>query len=98
MEKFIYFNNLFSIYKELLTKNNQLIFSAYYEDNLSLQEIADNLNVSKSYVGTTLKKCENKLQEYENKLQIYAKNDQLNKLLTYNDITKIKEELRKIIF
>ena len=98
MDNFLYFNNLFNIYKDLLTEKNKNIFSYYYEDNLSLQEIADNLNVSKSYVGTTLKKCENKLQEYENKLQIYAKNDQLNKLLTYNDITKIKEELRKIIF
>ena len=46
MDKFLYFNELFSLYGKLLTKNEQNIFSLYYEENLSLQEIADNLNVS----------------------------------------------------
>lgn len=97
MEKFIYYNNLLAIYKDLLTEKNKLIFSYYYEDNLSLQEIADNLQVSKSFIGNVIKKCEKKLDDLESKLHIYAKNKKLNELLTIQDITKLKNELAKII-
>ena len=97
MEKFVYFNNLFAIYKDLLTPKNQIIFSFYYEDNLSLQEIADNLQVSKSYVGNVLKKSENKLQTLENKLHIYEKNEVLRKLLEVSDLEQIKKKLQQLI-
>ena len=51
----IYLNELFDYYNVLLTKKEQDIFIDHYEDDLSLQEIADNLNISKSAVGKTLK-------------------------------------------
>ena len=47
----IYLNELFDYYNVLLTKKEQDIFIDHYEDDLSLQEIADNLNISKSAVG-----------------------------------------------
>ena len=40
---------------------------------MSLQEIADNLNISKSAVGKTLKIVEKKLIEYEQKLELNFK-------------------------
>ena len=66
----IYLNELFDYYNVLLTKKEQDIFIDHYEDDLSLQEIADNLNISKSAVGKTLKIVEKKLIEYEQKLEL----------------------------
>ena len=51
MDKVLYYNNLFSIYQKLLTLKEQNIFSLYYEENLSLSEIAENLGISRSAVG-----------------------------------------------
>ena len=58
MDKILYYNNLFSIYRELLTKKEQNIFSLYYEENLSLSEIAENLQITRSAVGNTVKNVE----------------------------------------
>ena len=69
----IYLNELFDYYNVLLTKKEQDIFIDHYEDDLSLQEIADNLNISKSAVGKTLKIVEKKLIEYEQKLELNKK-------------------------
>ena len=83
MESREYFNSLFDIYKELLTPKEQEAFKEHYVEDLSMQEIADNLNVSKSNIGMIVKRAEQKLNYYENKLHIFAKNQ------------KIKEELLK---
>ena len=56
MENREYLNSLFDIYAYLLTKTEQETFEDYYMEDLSLQEIADNKNISKSSVGKTLKK------------------------------------------
>ena len=97
MEKFLYYNELYLIYKELINSNNQEIFDLYYGENLSMQEIADIKNISKSRVGTIIKNVENKLDNYEQILGIHKKNNELNKLLEESDIKVIKEELDRII-
>ena len=56
MNKVLYYNELFSYYKELLTKKEQEVFSLYYEENLSMGEIALLKNISRSAVGFMLKK------------------------------------------
>ena len=97
MEKFIYYGELFTIYKELLAKNVQNIFSLYYEENLTLQEIADNMNVSKSYIGNMIKKCEKKLDNLENTLHIYENNQKLSQALDFEDIEEIKKVIKSIM-
>lgn len=97
MESFVYYEMLFDIYQELLNESNKEIFKWYYEENLTLQEIADNLGVSKSYIGKVIKDTEKKLDELESKLFIYTKRCKLESLLNINDIDKIKEDLKKII-
>ncbi len=98
MEKFIFYSRLFDIYKKLFTEKNQEIFRLYYEENLSMGEIAENLGVSRSYIGSVLKKMEKKLDYFEADLQILEKNSKLIELLEEQDPEKIKEELKKIIF
>jgi len=97
MEKFLFYNDLYLIYKDLINDNNREIFDLYYGDNLTMQEIADIKEISKSRVGTIIKNVEKKLDNYENILGIYQKNNRLNNILDLNKIEEIKDEIEKII-
>lgn len=97
MEKFIYYNNLFLIYKDLLTTKNSEIFNLYYGENLSMQEIADIKGISKSRVGIIIKNVQNKLDKYEHILKINATNNLLRCLQKESDIAIIKKELDNIL-
>ena len=85
----IYLNELFDYYQELLTLKEKDIFTDYYLEDLSLQEIADNLHISKSAVGKKVKIVENKLIEYENKLHLKEKKEQIKNILAEKQINKI---------
>ncbi len=97
MEKFLYYNALYLIYKDLLNNHNSVIFDLYYGENMTMQEIADSEGISKSRVGSIIKNVEKKLDKYEDALKIYQKNERLNDLLNWNDLTKIKLEIKKIL-
>ncbi len=97
MNKVLYYNELFSYYKELLTKKEQEVFSLYYEENLSMGEIALLKNISRSAVGFMIKKVTEKLDNYE---KILKKNEifhKLQKIVLKIDDNLIKLELEKII-
>ena len=97
MEKFVYYNYLLDIYGSLLTEKNSKIFALYYADNLTMQEIADMMQVSKSFVGTSIKGTEKKLNNLEEKLHIFKIRQQLNELLEEKDLTKIKQKIENIV-
>lgn len=97
MNKVIYYNELFSYYKELLTLKEQEVFSLYYEENLSMGEIAELKNISRSAVGFKIKKVEEKLANYEKilkKREIFLK---LQKIISKTDDNLVKLELENII-
>ena len=84
-----YLLTLYEIYKSLLTEKEKSYFEYYYFEDYSLQEIADNYKVSKSYVGKLITTIENKLIKYENnKIK-----DILNKIQDEKLKTKIEEIL-----
>ena len=91
MENREYLNSLFDIYKELLTSIEQDTFKEYYVEDLSLQEIADNRQISKSSVGKTLKSATEKLEEYESKLHILEKNTKIKEALIIKDYIAIEK-------
>ena len=97
MEKFIYYNNLYLIYKDLLNDNYKEIFDLYYGDNLTMQEIADNKNLSKARVGVIIKNVEKKLDKYEETLKIASRNESLKEMLKVNDLLTIKREIEKLL-
>ena len=97
MEKFIYYNELYLIYKDLLSEKNRDIFDLYYGDNLTMQEIADLKHISKARVGVIIKSVEKRLDNYENSLKLLKKNKELNKLLELNDINEIKRIVKELI-
>lgn len=91
MDKFLYYNNLFSLYQKLLTPKERLIFSLYYEENLSMGEIADIKGISRSAVGKTIKIVTTKLDNYEENLGIYKQREEIIKIKdsTKDDNTRI---------
>ncbi len=91
MESREYFNSLYDIYKELLTEKEQIAFEEHYVEDLSMQEIADNLNVSKSNIGMIVKRTEQKLEEYERKLHILEKNTKMKEALINKDYASIEK-------
>ena len=97
MEEFVYYNDLFDIYGELLTDKEQEAFRDYYQEDLSLSEIADNKNISRSAVQKMVKTVLEKLNYYEEKLHVLGLNKKLRELLQYQDIDKIKKEIDSLL-
>ena len=97
MEEFVYYNSLFDIYGSLLTEKEQVTFKYYYQEDLSLSEIANENNVSRAAVQKTIKTVLDKLKYYEDMLHVYDKNVKLGKLIEENNIGVIKNEIEKIL-
>ena len=93
----IYLNKLFDYYQNLLTEKEQNIFKDYYQDDLSLQEIADNLNISKSAVGKTIKIVEQKLMNYEQTLKLNDKSNKIREVLEGNVSQDILDKINNYI-
>ena len=97
MKDFVYYNDLFDIYSELLTENERDNFKDYYQEDLSLSEIADEKNVSRSAIQKTIKNVIDKLNYYESILHIYEKNSKVNELLELNNIDELKTRIREVL-
>lgn len=97
MEKFVYYTKLYDCYKGLLSPNERTTFSLYYEENLSMQEIADNKKISKSAVGMAIKNAEMKLASFERVLHLEAKNDKLKEIIKQEQNEELKKELEKLL-
>lgn len=95
MEEFIYYNNLYDYYKELLTDKQKKYFEDYYQNNLTLSEIADNYQVSRNAIHKQLKDTIKLLDEYESKLSLYNKMNKIVDLV--KDDKKLLSEIERII-
>ena len=93
MERVIYLNNLFDIYKDLLTDKQILYFKEYYFNNLSYGEIALKYDISRNAIFRQLKIITEKLIFFEEKLKIYDKKIRINDIMKLNSIERIKKEL-----
>lgn len=59
---------LFDIYGEMLTEKQQDFISYYYDDDLSLAEIAENEGITRQGVRDAIKRAENQLYDFEDHL------------------------------
>ena len=89
MEKELYLTSLYDYYKELLTDKQQTYFELYYFEDLTMEEIADNLSVSKNAVSKTLKEIKEKLDYYEAKLNLLNNKEKIEKILAEEEFNKI---------
>ena len=82
---------LFDYYGELLTTKQQDFFKDYYFDNLTMQEIAENNDISRNAVHKTLNAINTKLEYYEQVLKLYEKSKKIKDIIeNLDDNTKDK--------
>lgn len=73
MEKNVKISIMLDIYGKMLTEKQYRLLDDYYNNDLSLSEIAENEEITRQAVRDNLKKGENNLFEYEEKLGFMKK-------------------------
>ncbi len=94
MEKNVKISMLCQIYGKLLTKKQLTILKNYYDNDLSLSEIAENHRITRQAVRDIIKKGENKLFELEEKLEIMKRmfNQEEKIAIILSELTRIEEK------
>ena len=109
MDKKIEISMLWQIYGALLTEKQKEYIDYYYNEDLSLAEIAQNDGITRQGVRDIIKKGEKKLFEYEEKLLFMKKTINQEKLVQHilvnlnkiqkdssdKKVTNILEEVKK---
>ena len=94
MDKKVTISMLWQIYGNLLTEKQNEYINYYYNQDLSLSEIAENNNITRQAVRDILKKGEKKLFEYEEKLMFMKRTLNQEKRIgkVLSELTKIQKE------
>ena len=104
IKKTIRYNTLLHIYGNLLSKTQYTFADAYFSYDLSLSEIAETHDVSRSAVEDAIKKALKKLDEYEKNLKVLENNEQILSLiekakdLEGTEKIQVLEEIERIIY
>lgn len=72
-EKKLYISQLYDYYGELLTEKQKFAVEMYYNDDLSLSEIAETIGITRQGVRDQLKHAEQFLEHCESQLGFAAK-------------------------
>ena len=91
MEKNVEISMLCQIYGKVLTEKQYELLNDYYNNDLSLSEIAENNDITRQAVRDIIKKAENKLYELEENISLMKKSFEDKKT-----INKIEEQLIEI--
>ena len=109
VEKNVKISVLCEIYGKLLTEKQLAILDDYYDQDLSLSEIAENQGITRQAVRDIIKKGENKLFEFEEKLEfmkkMYKQEEKISIILsellkiqskfTDNEVAEVLEHVRQ---
>lgn len=85
---------LLDYYGNLLTKHQQEILDEYFNEDLSMNEIADNYMISKSAVQDLIKRSIVQLDSYEKALKLIERDRKLDSIL--EEMKNEKNELLDI--
>lgn len=87
---------LFDIYGEMLTKKQQDFISYYYNDDLSLAEIAENEGITRQGVRDAIKRAEAQLFAFEEHLGLRHRLEKTRVgLEEINELTKLIDEINR---
>ena len=90
-------NDLYFLYKDFLTKNQQEIYEMYYFEDMSIVEIGEIKNKTKTAIFKTINTIDNKLYKREKNIKLNAKKQALsNKVNKLNISNKEKKEILDI--
>lgn len=67
MSKNLYVSALLDVYGEFLSEKQRVVTEHYYNDDLSLAEIAENEGITRQGVNDLIKRAEAQLMAYEEK-------------------------------
>ena len=88
--------NLFDIYGEMLTQKQQDFICYYYNDDLSLAEIAENEGITRQGVRDAIKRAEAQLLSFEEHLGLYERNEALRSgLEEISELIKLIDEVNR---
>lgn len=79
---------LLDFYGELLTEKQKKALELYYNEDLSLAEIADEMQVSRQGVRAFIKDGEEHLYKFEEKLGMFKR---------FSDISRISKDMETVI-
>ena len=100
MDKIVKVAELYDIYGPLLNEKQRDVINCYYNEDLSLQEIAENNNKSKQAISDMMTRTVDKLFEFEDELSLLEKKEELKDALTsireLMENSKNKEAIEKI--
>ena len=94
IEKALEINRLLDIYGRLLTKQQFEIMSDYYYCDLSLSEISELRNISRTAVSDAIKTATKKLDKFEKSIGICGVFDKNRDEKTTEIIDKLEEDLK----
>ncbi len=92
MEDILEVTLLFDFYSSLLTDKQRDIFDMYYNLDFSLQEIADELKISRQTVFDTIKRSKTNLYSFEEKLLLVNRHKKIKA-----DISKALENIEFVL-
>ncbi len=100
MKKNLAMSDLIDIYGELLTDKQRDMLELYYNDDLSLAEIAEHYEITRQGVHDSIKRGEEALEEYERVLGLLKReNEYKQELMHYKELAlEVFEECKKISF
>ena len=106
-QKDMKFAYLADFYGELLDEHTRAVITAYYDDDLSLAEIAEDEGISRQGVRHIIKKGEEQLDAFEERIGLVKRHEELSRLaeriadeartLLSSDSAKVKEAGERII-
>ncbi len=89
-------NRLLDIYENMLTNKQKEVMNMYYGYDLSLSEIATELNVSRTAVFDLIKRTTKLLETYESNIKVLQLKEKLEKEIEKID-DKNKQKLLDIL-
>ncbi len=78
MEKSIEISLLFDFYGELLSEKKREAASLYFNEDLSLSEIAQHMGITRQGVSDLIRRSESELYGFEDKLKLYSRFEAIN--------------------
>lgn len=101
MDKSIHVSMLLDIYGNLLTSKQYDVIDLYYNQNLSLSEIAEEIGITRQGVRKNLVDAENKLFDFEEKLcflkEKLERQELIEAIIKMANDEKIISELQKLL-
>lgn len=94
MEEKVKISILCDLYGKMLTETQLTYVNDFYNNDLSLTEIAENNNVSRQAIKDIIDKSTKKLLSYEEKMCLMSNNFENQKLINkiINELNKIENE------